>query len=47
MVVVEHAAETPTTYAAVQRIVQDHGGSVEVRESQLGGARVELRLPAA
>jgi signal transduction histidine kinase len=33
--------------AIVRRIAQDHGGSVQVGESALGGARFELRLPAS
>jgi nitrogen fixation/metabolism regulation signal transduction histidine kinase len=32
--------------AIVRRIVQDHGGSVHVERSPLGGARLEVRLPA-
>ena len=31
--------------AIVERIVGDHGGSIEVEESELGGARFIIRLP--
>lgn len=33
--------------AIVHRIVEGHGGQVSVRESALGGARIEVRLPLA
>jgi signal transduction histidine kinase len=33
--------------AIVKKIILDHGGSVELGESELGGARFELRIPLA
>lgn len=33
--------------ALVQRVAEQHGGSIRVDRSPLGGARLELRLPAA
>ena len=33
--------------AIVRKIVEAHGGSIDVHNSTLGGARFELRLPSA
>ena len=40
------ATGTGLGLAFSRKVIEDHGGTLEVRKSELGGARFEIRLPA-